>query len=157
MLPAHPSICLIEHRPQLPLLCGKTRNNREMLKAWRPQGRRRALLSRALLRALLSRSVYQGLLGRMVMVASPKQIHVLTWTRDGAGRMWADFLLSPWWGAGEGRAGGGCVTIVTIELKTLSRISLLTGKGVFLGSKIPAGKLLKETWRWLQRATENPK
>ena len=56
----------------------------------------------------------------------------------------SSFLL----GGGRGRGvRGGCVTIVTIELKTLSRISLLTGKGVFLGSKIPAGKLLKETWR----------
>lgn len=47
MLPAHPAICLIDRRHQLPLLCSKTRNNRAMLKAGWPQERRRALLSRS--------------------------------------------------------------------------------------------------------------
>lgn len=121
MLPAHTSICLIEHRHQLPLLCSKTRNNRVMLKAWWPQERRRALLSRS--------GVPGAPVGGMVVAASPKQSHFLTRTWDGAGMMWTYFLFSPWWGTGEGRAGGGCVTIVTTELKTLCRkLNLITDR-----------------------------
>lgn len=93
MLPAHPAICLIDCRHQLPLLCSKTRNNRAMLKAGWPQERRRALLSR---------SVVPGAPGGMVVAASPKQIHFLSRTWGGAYMMMN--LLLCWfllWGRGQ--------------------------------------------------------
>ena len=92
MLPAHPAVCLIDHRHQLPPLCSKTRNNRAMLRG-RPQERRRALLGT---------SVVPGAPGRdgggCLSQTDPFPLEDLRWSLCGDNLLLCWFLL---WGWGQ--------------------------------------------------------